>query len=184
MFASPSPKHGATIRTSQRGLIVRIPAVAVMLGALCSTSVQAAEPTPAQTEAWAESLLPMPEGGWERLAMIRGTVVYVSLRDAERRGPIATAPVRYEYLQGVQWMGYFPANSVVTQSEYDCVRSVHRDIASSGYSGNNLSGEKRSWVADQHSLWTPIVPDTIGEAIGRELCARTNQRSVTPAAPN
>jgi hypothetical protein len=144
-----------------------------MLGALCSASSQAAEPTPDLSVAWAASLLPLPEGGWERLVMNRGTAVYVSFRDAQRRGPIATAPVRYEHLEVVQWMGYFEARSVVTQSEYDCVRSLHRDIASSGYSGNNLSGENKRWVADKPSLWTPIVPDTVGDAIGRELCART-----------
>jgi hypothetical protein len=54
---------------------------------------------------------------------------------------------------------------LVTQSEYDCVRSLHRDVASSGYSGNNLSGDSRQWVADKPSLWTPNVPDTVGEAI-------------------
>ena len=163
---------------------MRLPAIAVMLGALCSASVQAAEPTPEPSAAWATSLLPLPEGGWERLVSNRATAVYVSFRDAERQGPIATAPVRYEYLQVVQWMGYFPAKSVVTQSEYDCVRSVHRDIASSGYSGNNLSGDHKRWVADKPSLWTPILPDTVGGAIGRELCARTRQRSITPTAPN
>ena len=97
---------------------------------------------------------------------------------------LQSAPVRYEHLEAVQWMGYFPAKSVVTQSEYDCVRSLHRDIASSGYSGNNLSGDNKQWVADRPSLWTPIIPDTVGEAIGLELCARTTPRYVTSAPPN
>jgi len=118
---------------------VRLRAITVMLAALCSASVQAAEPTAEPSVAWPASLLPLPEGGWERL---------------------------------------------VTQSEYDCVRSFHRDIASTGYSGNNLSGDRKQWVAERPSLWTPIVPDTVGEAIGRELCARTKQRSVKSAPPN
>jgi len=155
---------------------VRLPAIAMMLGAPCSASVQAAEPTSEPSVAWPASLLPLPEGGWERLVTNRATAVYVSFRDARRQGTIATAPVRHEHLEAVQWMGYFPAKSVVTQSEYDCVRSLHRDIASSGYSGNNLSGDNKQWVADRPSLWTPIIPDTVGEAIGLELCARTRQR--------
>jgi len=163
---------------------VRLRAITVMLAVLCSASVQAAEPTSKPSVAWPASLLPLPEGGWERLVANPATAVYVSFRDARRQGPIATAPVRYEHLEAVQWMGYFPAKSVVTRSEYDCVRSFHRDIASTGYSGNNLSGDKKQWVADRPSLWTPIVPDTVGEAIGRELCARTKQRSVKPAPPN
>jgi len=155
---------------------VRLPAIAMMLGALCSVSVAAAGPTSEPSVAWPASLLPLPEGGWERLVTNRATAVYVSFRDARRQGAIATAPVRYEHLEAVQWMGYFPVKSVVTRSEYDCVWSLHRDIASTGYSGNNLSGDNKQWVADRSSLWTPIVPDTVGEAIGLELCARTRQR--------
>jgi len=67
-------------------------------------------------------------------------------------------------------MGQFPAKSVVTRSEYDCVRSHHRDIASSGYSGNNLSGDSKQWVADRPSLWTPIdVFDKRGAATDDRL---------------
>ena len=161
---------------------MRRAAVAMMLCMLCGAALYAAEPTRAETEVWVKSLRPLPEDGWEPLAMAAGVFVYVSLRDAHRQGTTASAWTRYEYLQSFPWMGYFAAKSIVRRVEVDCARKIIRDISSDGYAGNNLSGDHKSWVADKPSLWTPVVPGTSGEDVAAEFCARTKPRAARPTA--
>ena len=159
------------------------PAVAAMiLWTLYGAAVCAADPTQAETEEWGKSLRPLPEGGWEPLGTAAGVFVYVSFRDARREGPIATGSTRYEYYQSHPWMGYFAAKSIVRRVEVDCARKTLRDIASNGYAENNLSGDYKSWVDDRPTLWTPLVPGTIGAEVGAQFCTRIRPSGAKPTA--
>jgi hypothetical protein len=122
----------------------------------------------------------MAGDGWEPLASAVSAFVYLSYRDARRHGDIATAWMRKEYAQAHPWMGYFPARSIVSRIEADCSRHMMRDIASTGYSGNNLSGESKSWTADRPTLWSPAEAGTVADRAVREICERTKARSATP----
>jgi hypothetical protein len=143
--------------------VTKAPATAILLCALSAATAHAADPTPASGEAWTNTLLPMAGDGWEPLASSANAFVYLSYRDARRHGDIAIAWMRKEYVQAHPWMGYFPSRSIVSQIEADCSRHLMRDIASTGYSGNNLSGESKSWTADRPTLWSPAEPGTVAD---------------------
>jgi hypothetical protein len=119
------------------------------------------------------------DGDWQPLAASPSAVVYLLFDDATRQGDIATARMRKEYRQDHAWMGYFPARSIVSRVEVDCRRRTLRDLASTGYAGNNLSGESHAWVADRPTLWSPVEAGTVGAMAVDEICARTR-----PARPD
>jgi len=153
--------------------VTGVRAIAALLCALSVAVVHAADSTSPDAEAWAKALLPMEGDGWEPLASSASAFVYLSYRDARRQGSIASAWMRKEYVQAHAWMGYFPSRSIVSRIEVDCTRHTMRDIASTGYAGNNLSGESRSWTADRPTLWSPAEPGTVADRTVRELCERT-----------
>jgi hypothetical protein len=126
------------------------------------------------------SLSPMAGDGWEPLASSASAFVYLSYRDARRQGDIATAWMRKEYGQAHAWMGYFPSRSIVSRIEVDCSRHMMRDVASTGYSANNLSGESKSWTADRPTLWSPAEAGTVADRAVRDICERTKAHRVTP----
>jgi hypothetical protein len=154
-----------------------------MLCALCVGTVHAADPTAANSESWAKTLLPMTDDGWEPLASSASAFVYLSYRDAGRQGPIATAWMRKEYVESHPWMGYFPSRSIVSRVEVDCARRTMRDIASTGYAGNNLAGESKSWTANRPTLWSPAEPGTVAEMAVQEICNRTTRLGANSRPP-
>ena len=151
----------------------------LILLALGSLAARAGEPATPGVDTWATTLLPLAEHGWVPLATSASAVVYVSYRDARRDGPIATASLRKEYRRDHAWMGYFASRSVVSRVEVDCTRRTMRDVASTGYSGNNLSGESKAWTADRPTLWSPVAAGTVADMAVTRICDWTNEHSIT-----
>jgi hypothetical protein len=151
-------------------------AVLILL-ALGGLGAGASEPA-MQDDDWTRTLLPLTDRGWEPLAESASAFVYLSVRDARRDGAIAAASLRKEYRQDHPWMGYFASRSIVSRVEVDCTRRTMRDIASTGYAGNNLSGESRSWTADRPTLWSPVETGTVADMAATRICDWTKQHTI------
>ena len=141
-------------------------------------AARGSEPVLPSVDAWTTTLLPLTERGWEPLATSASAFVYVSYRDARREGPIATASLRKEYRQDQPWMGYFASRSIVSRVEVDCTRRTMRDIASTGYADNNLSGESKSWTAVRPTLWTPVEAGTVADMAAARICDWTKKHPI------
>jgi hypothetical protein len=141
--------------------------------AIASWTAQAADPTQAETE-WVNTLAPHPEGGWKWLTWGPGVAVYVSYRNAQRDGAVATVWIRWEYLAVQQAYGA-SFKSSVQRTEFDCVRIASRLLSATLYSANSLAGEATSYVFTdkQPAAWQPDIPGTLGETVTTAVCKQT-----------
>src|ERR1700728_932914 len=81
--------HASSLNWSQKTFsIFNGPRLARMKGLLaaiflnvssCIGAAQGAVPSDAETEVWFKTLLPKPEGGWQRFTVGRGEAIYSSL---------------------------------------------------------------------------------------------------------
>ena len=75
-------------------------------------------------------------------------------------------------------MGYFASRSIVSRVEVDCSRRTMRDIASTGYAGNNLSGGSKTWTAERPTLWSPVELGTIADLAATHICDWTKKHPI------
>jgi hypothetical protein len=84
--------------------------------------------------------------------------LFVTTRDAQRSGNIATVWMRTEYRD--RQTGF---QSVVVRRQFDCVSRTTREIAEVAYALGDMLGKGVS-ATSPNSAWEPIVPGSGGEA--------------------
>jgi hypothetical protein len=156
-------------------LLSRLPCAA-FVALIASATVQATDPTKAETEEWVKTLAPLPEGGWEWLTWGLGTAVYVSYRNAQRDGAVATAWLRWEFLSPRQYNGV-SYKSNVARTQFDCVQMASRAQRVTLYESNSLGGESQSLGYDKPPAWSPAIPGTLDEVVVTAVCNRTKLHS-------
>jgi hypothetical protein len=147
---------------------------------VCSTG-HADDAARAATEEWIRTLDPLTAGGWELLTWNTGGAIYVSYRNAQRDGAVATVWIRWEYLSPHQFKGVSYKSSA-ERTQFDCVQMTARALTQSFYERNSLAGDSQSFAYDK-PMWAPGVPGTLLEALGATVCNRTAPHAPKTKSP-
>jgi hypothetical protein len=184
---APEASQSAHSSCMRKLLVLRL--VRIALIALCVAAHQAkaefiddGQPSEAELRAWLNSLLPLSDAGWVALASWNGSsVVYVSNRDASREGSVISVRVRWEYLRDADIFG-IRYKSSTEQIDFDCLNKQFRFYDLTVYTGNSLTGDRRS-VTSRCRRWNPYASGAQFAEVGDAVCSHAASKPNEPSEP-
>jgi len=124
---------------------------------------------------WAESLEPLPAGGWIRLKVSTDgqRAYFASRRQLTRNERSAVAWFRFEYRHPARRSDGSSYRSSTARYEYDCAAPARRLVSMSYYAQANLARpdiEHSHAVGPKELQWEPVSPGTIDDEMAEWAC--------------